>query len=655
MAKAAVTGIIFRASDFANLCPMKRTFLRPVVWPGLPVLIFLWLAPALLAAENIDRARVQEIAAWLPAQPTGFAWPITNRVAWQKLAADPAFNDAVPAAVKLLAQPLPEQPDSLFLEFSQNGNRTHWQSVAFARRGRIARFTLAEALENQGRFLPALEQTIAALCAEKTWVYPAHDGSLKNFHGEEIVPELGATGLAAELAEADFVLGDKLSPATRHLIHDNIQRRVLEPFRAMLEGRQKEAFWVRTPMNWNAVCVGNSVFAALAVLPAREDRAFFAAAGEHCIQYYLSGFTPDGYCAEGVGYWNYGFGHFILLTEALRQATGGKIDLLDDDKAVAAALFCRHSEILPGIYPSIADCAPGTKPGSQLTAYVCERLGLDAGKNRLVGNNRDLAQTLMLSSLAGNLPPPRLAEKSNDSPLRSFFPGGGVLISRTASSVEPPFAVALKGGNNNEPHNHNDVGSFSVVLGANMIVCDPGGEVYTKRTFSPHRYDSKVLSSFGHDVPVIAGQLQRTGAAAHGVILEANFTAAADTFKLDIRSAYAVPALAKLERTFVFERAPHPALEVRDDVNFSRPESFETALITWGQIKTLNATTLEITDGDSTVRVEIDAQGRSFKLKQETIDEDVDTKRKPVRLGIALDKKISTATVSLRITPVVKE
>ena len=388
--------------------------------------------------------------------------------------------------------------------------------------------------------------------------------------------------------------------------------------------------------------------------PSRDDRAFYAAAGEHCIRYYLSGFTPDGYCAEGVGYWNYGFGHFILLTEALRQATGGKIDLLKDDKAIAAALFCRRSEILPGIFPTISDCSPGTKPSAQLTAYVCRRLGLDAGTNQLVGAGGDLALTLMLAGVDENLPVARKLEKVNDSPLRSFFPGGGVLISRTAAGTEPPFAVALKGGHNNEPHNHNDVGSFSVILGREMVICDPGGEVYTKRTFSAHRYDSKVLSSFGHAVPVIAGQLQRTGAEAHGVILETNFSAAADTFKLDYRSAYAVPSLEKLERTFVFQREPKPSLEVRDEVKFARPEAFETALVTWGKIKTVNATTLEITDGDSTLRVTIDTQGRIFRLKQETIDEDVDTKRKPIRVGIALDEKITAATVTLRIVPAAK-
>src|ERR1017187_1429523 len=343
---------------------------------------------ALRAAETLDASRIREIAAWLPEQPSAFAWPITNRAAWDKLAASGAFNNTISGAEKFLSGPLPEVPDDLFLEYSKTGNRTHWQNAEFDRRGRIAKLTLAEAFENHGRFLPALEQVIAAVCAEKTWVMPAHDGSLKNFHGEEITPDLGATGLAAELAEADFVLGDKLSPATRRMIRDNIRRRVLEPFRAMIDGRQKETFWIRAPMNWNAVCVGNTVFVALALEPSRDDRAFFAAAGEHCIRFFLSGFTPDGYCAEGIGYWNYGFGHFILLTETLRQATGGKIDFLNDDKAIAAALFCRRSEILPGIFRSISDCAPGSKPSAQLTAYVCRRLGLDAGNNWIGGERK---------------------------------------------------------------------------------------------------------------------------------------------------------------------------------------------------------------------------------------------------------------------------
>lgn len=609
--------------------------------------------PKGMCAEKLDPARVQEIAAMLPDQPGGFAWPITDRADWQRLASNPAFSNTIPIANKLLRKPLADVPDSLYLEFSINGNRTHWQDAEFERRGRIARLTLAEALENQGRFLPAIEKTINVLCAEKTWIYPAHDSSLKNFHGEMITPELGATGLAAELAEADYVLGDKLSPATRQMIRDNVRKRVLVPFRDSVEGRRTPLHWLFLRMNWNAVCVGNTVFAALALEPAREDRAVFAAAGEKYIRYFLSGFTPDGYCAEGVGYWNYGYGHFILLTEALRRDTSGKIDLFDNDIAISAGLFCQRAEILPRIFPTISDVSPGSRPNGQLTAYVCRRLGLDSGGRSTIGTLDDLALTLMASSLEENPPIVRKLDDSLADPLRSFFPSGGVLISRD-TEVKPAFAVCLKGGNNDEPHNHNDVASFSVVVGGNMVICDPGGEVYTRRTFGPHRYDSKVLSSFGHAVPVIAGQLQRPGADAHGIILDTNFTPDADTLKLDYRSTYAVPTLEKLERTFVFHRGDAPSLEVSDEVKYSQPESFETALITWGNIKILSPNSLEITDGDGTVRVTVDAQGHSFQFHQETINEDVDTKRKPIRLSIALDDKISDGIITLKIAPIQK-
>ena len=83
-------------------------------------------------------------------------------------------------------------------------------------------------------------------------------------------------------------------------------------------------------------------------------------------------------------------------------------------------------------------------------------------------------------------------------PWRSWFPDSGVLICRPGAGAKVPFAVAIKGGNNGVNHGHSDVGSFSVVSGKTMVICDPGGEVYTARTFSAHRFDSKVLNSFGH-------------------------------------------------------------------------------------------------------------------------------------------------------------
>ena len=127
-----------------------------------------------------------------------------------------------------------------------------------------------------------------------------------------------------------------------------------------------------------------------------------------------------------------------------------------------------------------------------------------------------------------------------------------------------------------------------------------------------------------------------------------------DVLALDFRSAYAVPSLEKLERTFTFTRGAKPSLEVRDAVKFSAPESFETALVTWGKTKSVGPNALEISYHGSRVRVTVDTQGRPFKWRQYLIDEDVDTKDKPFHLGITLDDKISDAIITLRLEPAVK-
>ena len=86
---------------------------------------------------------------------------------------------------------------------------------------------------------------------------------------------------------------------------------------------------MRAENNWNAVCLNCVTGTALQTLDSAEDRAWFIAVAEKLIGHYLDGgFTPDGYCVEGLGYWNYGFTNFVLLAENVRQATGGKVDLL---------------------------------------------------------------------------------------------------------------------------------------------------------------------------------------------------------------------------------------------------------------------------------------------------------------------------------------
>ena len=87
----------------------------------------------------------------------------------------------------------------------------------------------------------------------------------------------------------------------------------------------------------------------------------------------------------------------------------------------------------------------------------------------------------------------------------------------------------------------------------------------------------------------------------------------------------------------MFQRGPTPSLTVRDEIKLAAPESFETALVTWGEIKTIATNVVEISDGGSTVRVTMDTQGKPFQLRSEQIDEDLQSRRKPFRLALAPD------------------
>ena len=399
--------------------------MNPLSLKTVPIIILavlLGLNPTLAAV--IDPAEVKEIAATLPAHPVGFGQPISNRGAWARLAALPPFQKLLNQGQATAQQPPPESPDELYFDFSKTSNREHWEKVAGVRRGRIDTFALAECLENRGQFLTPLEETIRAICAELTWVMPAHDGKLDNFQGRMTEMDLGATMLAWDLATADYLVGQKLSGPTRQLLHENLERRIFTPFRDMVEGRQKEIYWLSVLNNWNAVCLAGVTGSALATLEPREERASFVAAAGHYIKSFLRGFTPDGYCGEGLGYWNYGFGYFVMLAEAVRQVTDNQVDLLADPAARAPAFFGLRSEILNRIYPSISDCRPGTRPDEHAMNLLCRRFGMQGpacGQAEPLPPVRSLYAAAMYAFLSAQLPVVPGSSPDGQSPLRTWF------------------------------------------------------------------------------------------------------------------------------------------------------------------------------------------------------------------------------------------
>jgi hypothetical protein len=605
---------------------------------------------------GMDPARVEQIAAMMHADPFGFGPTIEERAAWEKLARSARLAAAIERAEKLASDPIPELPDELYLEFSRNGNRENYQSALGKRTSRIAPLVVAECVEGNGRFIAPIEALVGAICAQRSWVLPAHDPNLETFNGTRVTIDLGASHIAAELAQLRYMLGDRLSRRTRELLDENLRCRVIDPFVQTVRGERAAEWWFTGQSNWNAVCLANVACAALATIQSRDDRALVAAAAEKYSLNFLHGFTPDGYCSEGLAYWNYGFSHYARLCELLLGATNGKLNLYDRQRVREIALFPSRLEIINGIYPAYADCRVGTVPSAALVALLDRRVGLgDArGENKVSGLQGDLVATMMYATAeAGSEQAATTRDASPARPIRSYFEQAQVLACRPnpRDGGACRLAVSLKGGHNDEQHNHNDVGSYVVVAGSSALLLDPGPEIYTRRTFSKDRYQSRLINSFGHAVPLVAGTLQRTGREAHAEVVEGDFTDAADTFVLDIRSCYDVPALAKLRRSFAYNRSGEGSLRVTDDAEFTSPQTFGTALVTLANWKQLSPTEVLVFDQREGVRVQIDTGGAAFSVDADQIDEQVHTPTKPTRIGINLKQSATHATIAVTISP----
>ena len=596
------------------------------------------------------KERIAAIAQLLAPEPAALWRPITDRAAWDGLREAKNAEGIIKTAEDYVKTPPPDCSDELYLEFSRNGNRTNYQRPYGRAARRINYLVIAECLENKGRFLAAIERDMLAMCEHRSWVMPAHDSGLNNFKSTLITVDLGSSARSWMLANALCWLGDRLPRAARARVRSEIQRRVLDPYLAALHsGSTRGNWWMRGSNNWNAVCNAGVVGTALAMVETRVGRAEFIAGMEISNPYFLSGFTADGYCSEGMGYWNYGYGHYLMLGLMVREATGGKLDIFEEPILKAISAFPLNILIQPSIAPAFADCGVGAKPGSDALAMI-DRVFPDIipGGYRL---STPLTSGIVSTGIRapGWQPPETPAAITAEAlPRHNWFAEAGILVSRDLPTAEQPFSAAIKGGHNAEHHNHNDVGSYTIVLAGTPFLLDPGGEVYTRRTFSSRRYESKVLNSYGHPVPMVDGQLQSKGRQARAEILETEFTETSDRLVMDLAQAYPVDELTSLVRTFVHDRVAR-TIVIEDVVTLSDPKAFSTCLVTYERVHRRDANTFIVYDQKQALEVKVAADGGEWEYGYEEIENP--GRPSPKRLEFSFKAPVAKARIAFTVRP----
>jgi hypothetical protein len=584
----------------------------------------------------------------LIAEPAVFGAPaFKDRAAWEKLAEQPFFAKALKSAATVLDQPVAAPSDELYLEYSKNGNRTRYQNAFTALRNAAVNTALAYLMTADRKYLDKLETYLQVFLQLKSWSLPAHDKSLDVFKGKSQHIDLGSSRVTVDLAVIYFLLKDELKPETVRELKKQIYFRTLDPIRRMVDGKQKKDFWVESKTNWNAVCWANILSAALAIEEDNDARNDLVAKSLQYLDNSLQGFGPDGYCSEGVGYWNYGFGHNLRFAVTLFLATGGKINLMDLESMRRPAGYPERIVIVNDVYPAFADCSINVKVSDQALAFRDFLQNVPSKPLQALepaGGLTEVFLALALPKLPGKIPAAQAEPE-----LLSLFADSGIAIARPGRGGAR-LAAAFKAGSNHELHNHSDVGSYTITLDGTVMVFDPGSEVYTKRTFSPQRYESKLLNSYGHPVPLINGQLQKNGSGTDCPVVEQKSDAQSFFWRIDLAPAYQLKEVKKLERIFTFDRTGGGRVTVADLGEFHTDVTFETAILTPGKFTAQSATEGAFTYQGKTLKVAIEASA-PFEFVPEEIKEEVAHKETITRIGIRFKEKVRHANVTVVFTP----
>ncbi|WP_282135153.1 hypothetical protein [Seonamhaeicola maritimus] len=582
---------------------------------------------------------------------------INNRTYWDKISKTETGEKWLHDAIGLIGKQ-PEVPisDSIYRRANKEGNRGIYKPRYYRTMGRLEGFVLAECMENKGRFLPQIETYLNAIMGMKSWLHPNHDDDDNGvLEGRRVSIDLGARRFGTDLALAQVLLGDKLSKKINDKITEQLKWRIVDTYLTSCKKNDENNKWIKSTSNWNSVCTSGSVFVAMATSNDENERIEAIGSALNSMKYYLSGFGQDGYCSEGAGYWNYGFGHYLYLAQILFDYTDGKINLFEagnPEKLRNVGLFPYTYQIHVGV------CAPFSDGSSHVSndggfAYdmSARKYGLSMPITPKKSKSHDsfsaAFQLIEWDYEAGT----KINDKSlelQELPSHTYFDDFGIVISRGQQKV--PLSIAIKAGHNAENHNHSDVGSYTLLLDNDFMTGDIGAPSYRAGAFAKN---NPARSSWGHPVPRINNTLQSNGIEFDGTITSTSFSNIEDVVVMDIREAYEIPALAKLERTMKNDKSGFGTISITDEFVSTEPVEFGTAIMTLQDYEIIDDNTVIITSENQKLKVEVLGVGGQVKINDELVPvKHLREKGPAYRIGVDFTTPVKEGIIKVKYVPI---
>ncbi len=448
---------------------------------------------------------------------------LLDNVFWQRVRSDPAYADAlshIRAEYEEQAKaPLTVLPFTLRDRFYTDGDRSQFEKYYFGRRVLLSSAAiLALVYPEKAAYLQKVEDTLWAICDEYSWALPAH--CTGDYADDTTMVDLFVAETGAAVAEITAMLRERLHPRVFARARVELKRRVFDNYRDRRFG------WETVRTNWSAVCAGGIGIAMMYAAPElMEEFLPRLLASEQCC---MDSYTEDGACLEGMSYWAYGFGYFVYFADLLRRFTDGRVDLFADPKVKLMATFPQRNLMMGNTATSFADGNMHAKVPLDLYHFL-HRLYPDAvtlpPPERMAFNEGNCRWVQFLRHFAYFDPALCGGELLKET---YYLPVAGQYI-----TTRDTFSFAVKAGRNDEPHNHNDVGSFILSTAKGQELCDLGAGLYTRQYFGSERYTIFCNSSLSHSVPIINGLSQHEGGEYGGSMQKSG-----DTVTLEIGGAY---------------------------------------------------------------------------------------------------------------------
>ncbi|TDB81892.1 heparinase [Micromonospora sp. KC721] len=481
--------------------------------------------------------------------------PPGDRRAWSQVD-EVTVHAIIERADRDRREPWPQLRLSDYARYWRDGNRTAYEEPAGELRRRTSVAVLAAALAGQP-YLDEAADGLLALCEQTTWCWAAHD----TFAAErgQVVPDLdhpyldlGAAETVAVLAWADLLLAPGLDarvPGLRDRMRREARLRVVEPFLG-----SREWHWLGLDghlHNWNPWIHGHLLATALFLVDDAPVRARVVDLVVDGLDRYLTALPADGGCDEGYAYWWNGPARLAEALDLLDRATDGLLDPWHWPPLPELARYPHRMALGDGWYVNVGD-GPA-RPDAGQAWHVVHRWGRATGDQQVVAHaaSHRVPGTPAVTADAGlgravlGLADGSWAAQSPAAaplPATSWLPEVEVLVSREHPGATRGLCVAVKGGHNDENHNHNDVGSYLVALDGAPVLVDLGQPTYTAISFTARRYEQWVTQSQWHNLPVVNGHGQSPGPGFRAVAMTVDLGPDGDTARLDLAGAYAPEA-----------------------------------------------------------------------------------------------------------------